>query len=85
VSDQETQIDIQLSYNPPAGVAGHAVATVLGVDPKRAMDDDLVRLKSLLEDRKTTTAEGSVHLEEVVTGGGKSRGRRGTGGSRNKP
>src|SRR5215208_4985333 len=84
VSDQETQIDIQLSYNPPAGVAGHAVATVLGVDPKRAMDDDLVRLKSLLEDEKTSTGEGSVRLEEV-TGSGKSRARRGTTRSRNKP
>jgi uncharacterized membrane protein len=83
VSDQETQIDIQLSYNPPAGVAGHALATVFGVDPKRAMDDDLVRLKALLEDEQTSTGEGSVRLEEV-TGGGKSR-RRGTGRSRNKP
>ena len=83
VSEQETQIDIQLSYNPPAGIAGHALATVFGVDPKQAIDDDLVRLKSLLEDAKTSAGEGPVRLEEV-TGKEKSRARRGTR-SRNKP
>jgi uncharacterized membrane protein len=83
VSDQETRIDVQLTYNPPAGAAGHVLATVLGADPKRAMDEDLVRLKSLLEDEKTSTSEGSVRLEEV-TGAGKPRARPGTGRSRNK-
>jgi uncharacterized membrane protein len=76
VSGQETQIDVQLSYSPPAGVAGHALATVLGVDPKRAMEEDLVRLKSLLEDEETSTSEGPVRLEEV-TGSGQSRARAG--------
>jgi uncharacterized membrane protein len=84
VSGQETEIDVQLSYNPPAGAAGHALASVLGIDPKRAMDEDLVRLKSLLEDEKTSTSEGSVHLEEA-TGGGKSRTRPGQARSRKKP
>jgi len=82
VSDSETEIDVQLTYRPPAGAAGHALASVLGVDPKAAMDEDLVRFKSLLEDRKTSTPEGSVRLEEVEAGQ-KSSGRR--GGSRKKP
>jgi hypothetical protein len=38
----------------------------------------------LLEDEKTGSGEGTVHLEEV-TGGGKSRARRGAGRSRKKP
>lgn len=38
-----------MSYNPPAGVLGHAVAELFGVDPKHEMDDDLLRMKSLIE------------------------------------
>jgi uncharacterized membrane protein len=62
----ETEIDVRMAYNPPAGAAGHAIATLVGSDPKRAMDDDLVRLKSLIEDGKTRANGESVHLEEVI-------------------
>ena len=37
---------------PPAGALGHTVASLFGVDPKRAMDEDMVRLKYLLEEGK---------------------------------
>ena len=47
VRDGATEIDVHLLYAPPGGAIGHAVATVFGVDPKRSMDEDLVRLKSL--------------------------------------
>jgi uncharacterized membrane protein len=47
--DGGTRVDVRMSYNPPAGALGHAIASFLGADPKHAMDDDLVRLKSLLE------------------------------------
>jgi uncharacterized membrane protein len=84
VSDSETQIDVQLSYNPPAGAAGHALATVLGVDPKRALDEDLLRLKSLLEDEKTSTGEGSVRLEEIAAAGKSPRPRKRSPSTRNE-
>jgi uncharacterized membrane protein len=51
--DGNTEIDVHMSYNPPAGALGHAVASLFGADPKRAMDEDMVRLKSLLEEGKT--------------------------------
>ncbi len=60
-----TQLDIMMSYNPPAGALGHLVAAIFGADPKQAMDEDLVRLKSLLEDRKTTVGGHTVTREEV--------------------
>ena len=44
-----TRLDVFMTYNPPGGVAGHAIAQLFGVDPKAAMDDDLLKLKSLLE------------------------------------
>jgi uncharacterized membrane protein len=66
VSDRETEIDVQMAYSPPAGAVGHAIASLVGVDPKRAMDEDLVRFKSLLEDGKTRANGEPVRLEEVT-------------------
>jgi uncharacterized membrane protein len=43
---------VALSYNPVAGAAGHAAATVLGSNPKKQLDEDLLRMKSLLETGK---------------------------------
>jgi len=66
VSEAETQIDVQLAYSPPAGAAGHVIAALFGTDPKSAMNDDLVRFKSLLEEGKTRSNGAPVHLEEVA-------------------
>jgi uncharacterized membrane protein len=47
--DDKTVVDVRLSYYPPAGAVGHAIASLFGADPKREMDDDLVRMKSFIE------------------------------------
>lgn len=60
-----TRVHIDFSYTPPAGALGHAFATILGADPKSAMDEDLVRLKSLLETEKTR-ADGRTVLREEL-------------------
>jgi uncharacterized membrane protein len=44
-----TRLDIQLVYHPPGGVLGHAVARLLGTDPKSELDDDMMRVKTMLE------------------------------------
>jgi uncharacterized membrane protein len=44
-----TRATVRMSYWPPAGAIGHGIATVLGVDPKRQMDDDLARMKTCIE------------------------------------
>jgi uncharacterized membrane protein len=49
IPDGSTRMTIHLEYTPPAGVVGHVVASVFGKDPKRAMDEDLLRLKTQLE------------------------------------
>lgn len=58
--DGSTRVTVQMSYIPPAGVAGHAVAQLFGVDPRQAMHEDLIRLKTLLEEGKTSTDETNV-------------------------
>ncbi len=47
--DDKTVVDVRLSYYPPAGAIGHAVASLFGADPKSEMDDDLMRMKSFIE------------------------------------
>jgi len=47
--DGGTRVDIHFTYNPPAGAMGHAAAGFLGADPKRMMDDDLARIKTMIE------------------------------------
>jgi uncharacterized membrane protein len=44
-----TRVSVQLSYMPPAGAFGHAIATMFGADPKSEMDADLLRMKSMIE------------------------------------
>lgn len=63
-----TRLDVRLSYNPPAGAVGHGFAALLGADPKRAMDDDLVRFKSLMEQGKASAHGETVRRVEIAPG-----------------
>jgi len=60
-----TRVDVQMTYDPPGGQLGHAVAALFGKDPKTALDDDLLRLKSLLEERRTTVRGESQTLADA--------------------
>ncbi|MCI0665642.1 MAG: polyketide cyclase, partial [Acidobacteria bacterium] len=44
-----TRVDVKMSYHPPAGVAGHIIATLFGADPRSEMIEDLMRMKSFIE------------------------------------
>ena len=44
-----TEVTVRLSYNPPAGALGHAIAKAFGADPKSEMDQDLMRMKAMIE------------------------------------
>ena len=44
-----TRVKVHLKYNPPAGRIGAAVANLLGEEPSRQLQDDLARLKDVLE------------------------------------
>jgi len=63
--DGTTQIGVRISYNLPGGTIGHAFAALFGADPKRAMDEDMVRLKSLLEEGKTRADGKQISLDEL--------------------
>ena len=44
-----TRLNVRMSYVPPAGALGHAVAALFGADPKSEMDADLLRMKTMVE------------------------------------
>jgi uncharacterized membrane protein len=50
--DGSTKVDVRLCYSPPLGALGHAVAALLGADPKKRMDEDLLRMKTFIEEAK---------------------------------
>ncbi|HEY5920858.1 MAG TPA: SRPBCC family protein [Kofleriaceae bacterium] len=60
-----TRVHVQMTYRPPGGIVGHAIAHILGWDPKARMDEDLVRMKTLLEEGKTRAHQQRVELADL--------------------
>jgi uncharacterized membrane protein len=48
-----TRVHLHMTYRPPGGVVGHEVAKLLGMGPRARIDEDLLRMKSLLEQGRT--------------------------------
>ncbi len=63
--DGSTRVHVQMTYRPPGGIVGHALAHILGWDPKARMDDDLIRLKALLEEGKTRAHQQRIELADL--------------------
>jgi uncharacterized membrane protein len=60
-----TRLDVRLSYNA-IGYLGHGIAALFRVDPKKSLDDDLLRLQSLLEKGKATAHGHEVTRAEIA-------------------
>lgn len=61
-----SRVNIMISYYPPGGLLGLWMARLLGYDLKRVMDEDLIRLKSLLEHGKTSVHGRHVTREQLL-------------------
>ncbi|HET6577399.1 MAG TPA: SRPBCC family protein [Gemmatimonadales bacterium] len=55
-----TRIDLRFCYSPPAGSGGRALGEFFGADPRIRVNEDLARLKALLE----STVRSDSHDEE---------------------
>jgi len=64
-----TRVDVHFWYVPPAGALGHVAAKMFGADPQKMMDEDLVRMKALIEEGRTSTPNGGTVTRQEVTGG----------------
>lgn len=60
VGPDETRIHVRMIYEPPAGAVGQVVAALLGTNPKKAMAEDLQRMKALLEHDHTQRSTESI-------------------------
>ena len=59
------EVQVELQYIPPAGALGAAFARLIGQDPADRINDDLRRLKQILETGETATIEGQPHGREI--------------------
>ena len=55
-----TEVKVVLRYDPPAGVIGAVVSKILGEDPAMNVQEDLRRLKMLLETGEIATTDGQT-------------------------
>jgi len=53
VHEGSTRVHIEMCYHPIGGAIGHAMARLLGSDPKSEMDADLLRMKTFIEKGRT--------------------------------
>lgn len=44
-----TRVTVRMSYIPPGGAIGHGLAAMIGSDPERKMEEDLGRMKAVIE------------------------------------
>jgi len=49
LDDDQTRIDVRMSYSPPAGAFGHVVAKLFGSDAHTELEADLARLRKVAE------------------------------------
>jgi uncharacterized membrane protein len=47
--DGGTRVSVHMSYIPPAGALGHAIASLFNGDPERQMEEDLLHMKEFIE------------------------------------
>ena len=55
--DRGTEVKVVLRYDPPAGFIGATVAKIFGEDPAHQINEDLRRLKQLVETGEIATIE----------------------------
>ncbi len=65
-----TEVKVDFEYNPPGGVFGALAAKLFGEAPEQQVEDDLMRLKQVLEAGELATTEGQP------AGRSRKRGRR---------
>jgi uncharacterized membrane protein len=53
-----TYVRVTMNYNPPAGYVGASFAKLLGAEPAQLIEDDLRRLKQIMEAGEIATIDG---------------------------
>lgn len=59
-ANQGTEVRVTMNYTPPFGEIGAVVALLAGEDPKQQLQEDMLRLKSVLELGEVVRSAGTV-------------------------
>lgn len=70
IDGRGTELQVRLNYRPPAGRMGAVVASLFGEEPQQQIEDDLARLKQLLEAGSLPGAAGADAAAGVDAAGG---------------
>jgi len=62
-----TRVNVYMSYIPPAGGIGHAIASLFAADPKQQMDEDLSRMKTYIETGRAPRDTGQPAQTSATT------------------
>lgn len=76
-----TRATVRMSWRPPAGGAGKALAMLTGVDPEQALEEDLWRMKQFIERGLPTHEGGASAMAASATGTSAAAGGSGAPGS----
>jgi uncharacterized membrane protein len=55
-----TIVKVNFQYNPPAGVLGATIAKIFGEEPEQQLDDDLRRLKQVIEVGEVVVSDATL-------------------------
>jgi hypothetical protein len=55
-----TILKVNIQYNPPGGVVGATVAKLFGEEPNQQLEDDLRRLKQVLEVGEVVVSDATI-------------------------
>ncbi len=62
-----TRVTVHITYRPPAGKVGKAIARLLGSDPARELEEDLQRMKMLIvRGARPVSTRGAGRASEVL-------------------
>jgi uncharacterized membrane protein len=64
-----TDVRVVLSYEPPAGKLGAAVARLLGEEPSKQVADDLRRFKQVMDSGDVVASSSKSHGKRVQPAG----------------
>lgn len=59
--DRGTEIHVEIRYEPPLGLAGFPLAKLFGAIPEQKLENDLRRLKQILETGEVVHSTASIH------------------------
>ncbi len=61
-----TEVKVSLEYDPPGGVVGATIAKLFGEEPSQQIEEDLRRLKRVMETGEIPTTEGQSSARSIT-------------------